>query len=611
MDHIKKPLVVTCDELNQIKGGISQVQATLNATLNKAPTEEQFKLLLALIQNPQDLKGESKSTLDRVQQLISAPQTKVAVRLRQLYDNGQLPLISALLKLDFKSSNVDRYLDDFLKYNPRIAPDSGDISSKSSRSSTSASSSKDLYSYPPPLPPINNQTLLIRITTDKSYRQPSDFLESATTHDFNKSHNAKLAIGGRSIMELVLFEILDELFPNMYEDDLFVIRSKLMSPGILTKLAFGYRLVDHTKYSLSTSVDFDEKLELISKLFLSYIAGLNIEGYTIYEIKIWIRKLYEPMIQDILNDYNPYSNLALVELNLLFKSVGNLYKIPQEKSIIYEIIQVESDPFVAQVLVNGEALGVGTSTISFEEAKRRAASDILNDHERVARIINILFESYHQMSDKEKEKSLGSGSPASVSANLTSPSEQYSSDELTNSVPPSAPLTTKSPINEYPQQKQQQQGPSPLKQMLHSIKIPTNKEAHDINAPQPYGMVPPATFGSSVNSQTQAPTASSIHQIITTAAGGSKPPVLGAEIKYGIDSNARNKLYALLGVHHLMPIYEFHYADSGFQAIVKINDEILGVGYDINKKIAGQKAAMCALTNTQALVALGVDPNSN
>ncbi|EGW32310.1 uncharacterized protein SPAPADRAFT_61388, partial [Spathaspora passalidarum NRRL Y-27907] len=563
MDQIKKPLLVTCDELNQIKGGVSQLQATLNSTVSKAPTEDQFKLLSALVQNPQDIKGESKSTIDRIQQLLATPQTRVAVRLRQLFDSGQLPLIEALLKVDFKSPNADRYLADFLEYNPRLPQ--GDSTKPSTVSSMSASSNSKEYSYPPPLPPIHNQTLLIRITTDKSYRQPSDFLESAITHDFNKSHNAKLAIGGRTIMELVLYEILDEMLPNMYEDDLLVIRSKLISPSILTKLAFGYRLVDHTKYSLSTSVDFDEKLELISKLFLSYIAGLNIEGYSIYEIKTWIRKLYEPMIQDILTDYTPNAGVALIELNLLFKSVQNVYKIPDD-NIKYEIIQIESDPYVAQVLINDEPLGVGTSTISFEEAKTRAASDILNDRERVARIINILFENYEKSSDVESKRLSGSPSPTSAQ------------EESPNSTPP-LPPQSKSPDAAHVQSKQ-----PPLKMLLHTIKTRGKPEQHSVDpsAPQPYGMVPPPFGGAAP--QAQLPAATTPHLTVPTV-GGIAPPTLGLEVKYGIDSNARNKLYALLGVNHIIPIYEFHYADSGFQAIVKVNDNILGVGYDINKKI--------------------------
>ncbi|KAG7664075.1 uncharacterized protein J8A68_002399 [[Candida] subhashii] len=628
---LSKPLLNICDDLHQVKGSVSQLQATFNSIVSKSPTIDEYRQWLTLLNSPNSIlfQRESKSNIERFQQSVLSPQTKVGVRLRQLYDSGNLPLIQSLCKINFKSNNADKFLDHFLAYNPPIDPDN--LIDNNNKGNILGS----YYSYPPALPTINNQPLLLRITTDKSYRQPSDFLESAETHDFNKSHNSKLAIKGKSIMELVLIEVLDEMFPNLYDDDLIVIRHKLMASHILTKFSFGYNLVDHAKYNLSVNIDLDSKLDVIGNIFLSYIAGLSIEGYSMKDIKLWIKKLYEPIIQDTLYQYNPTASISLAELNLLFRSATNFYQIPKEE-INYEIVQIGSDPYVAQVLVNGEPLGIGSSAISFEEAKNRAANDILNDKERIIKIIQMLYQNYETNSNGKQgllENSMQlpippppPGLPGSTQSTNSptppvKPNVASSPERPTQSANPNPPQGF--PTSTYPDispaippppppptvpPPQQQQQASPTINQSRKLSFPTYQppgpmynvppidNSQHAPGPLPYGLAPLATFSQKPHPQPPQPPSEEY-----------TPPTIGSGIKAGVDANSKNELYAKLGPYHLTPLYEYRHLGNEFQANVKVNGIVLGIGYDSNKKIAGQKAAMCALTNHEILKSLGIN----
>ncbi|ABN64509.2 predicted protein, partial [Scheffersomyces stipitis CBS 6054] len=283
-----RSLLEWADDLVTIKGSVSQLQAAVNQITAKAPTPQELAGLLTSLNESHD--PNDKPIIDKLNGFFASPHIKVGVRLRQLYDSKQLPLLSALCKINFKSAKADKYSSYFLEFDPSNSPETV---SDDDDASTSKEKKVDVSSYPPMIPPISNDALLLRVMTDKSYHQPSDILESETrTHDINRTHNEKLSILGRSLLELLLYQILDERFPNMYGEEMFVFRHKLLSPGILTKLAFGYNLVDPYKYNLSSEIDSNRKMEIFGKIFLSYVAGLSMDGYTQSEIKLWIRKLY-------------------------------------------------------------------------------------------------------------------------------------------------------------------------------------------------------------------------------------------------------------------------------------------------------------------------------
>ena len=151
--------------------------------------------------------------------------------------------------------------------------------------------------------------------TDRSYRQPLDFIELAS-NDYNKSHNGRLVLRGRAIMQLCLVEVLEESYPRLLDEDIQFISHKLMAPIILTKFAFGYNLVDHLKYNVSVDADYEEKLQIIGNIFLAYMGGLKTEGYDLSDLKLFVKRLYEPVIADYMNKNDVLSKVALVELDL-------------------------------------------------------------------------------------------------------------------------------------------------------------------------------------------------------------------------------------------------------------------------------------------------------
>jgi dsRNA-specific ribonuclease len=382
-DIDKATLLNLCDELHQVRGNISQLQATLNLVLLKAPNVDEYEELVK-ITNSETVtieNAELNSIYDRAKTYINSSQVKVAVRLKHLYNQGYLPLLLALAKINFKSLNNDKFVGYFLDYTPTLGGDVPD----SLRDAVSPTKIKVDSSYPPTLPPISNP-LLIQVLTDKSYRQPSDFIELSKYNDFSKSHNGKLYIKGKHLMELILTKIIDEKYANIDEDDMIYILSRYLDPLILTKFAFGYNLIDPFRYNLSNEISVEKKLNLFKKLFLAYVGGLDSEGYSTQEISIWIKKLYLP----ILTDLEPPSlyNESIKQLQFFLKSFERI----EEMAISFD--QIDMDPFVAQLSINGEIMSVGTDSTSYDVAKSKAAYNLLNNETYKEKLLSILYKQY-------------------------------------------------------------------------------------------------------------------------------------------------------------------------------------------------------------------------
>ncbi|KAI5968632.1 hypothetical protein CANMA_002067 [Candida margitis] len=392
MSEEHKPLITVVEDLTSIKANVPQLQATFSNLIQKTPTRDQYEYLSNLASS--DAPGEATSTVEKMHTLVQTPQAQVSVRLRELYDMRKLPLLTAMSKIVFKSALVDqeRELGAFLDIMPTEEEDT--VSKNELIDPDVPKLSIDYFSYPPTLPGIGDKLLLIRIATDKSYRQPSDFIES-TAEKYTNSHNAKLALRGRATMELILLGLLDEKFSNLYEKDLLTMRDRLMSLEVLAKFAFGYNLVDVMKYNLSVDADDETKMEVCANVFLAYIAGLQMVGYYLKDIKTWLKKLYQPLISDISASSIPLAKVAVIEFESLLKSITNVNRYPPN-IVNYEIRQVNTDPFVAQVIVGDdrEVVGVGVSSTSFNDARDRAALDIMDDQEKVVRIFTIIKHQY-------------------------------------------------------------------------------------------------------------------------------------------------------------------------------------------------------------------------
>ena len=592
-----RSLLEWADDLVTIKGSVSQLQAAVNQITAKAPTPQELAGLLTSLNESHD--PNDKPIIDKLNGFFASPHIKVGVRLRQLYDSKQLPLLSALCKINFKSAKADKYSSYFLEFDPSNSPETV---SDDDDASTSKEKKVDVSSYPPMIPPISNDALLLRVMTDKSYHQPSDILELETrTHDINRTHNEKLSILGRSLLELLLYQILDERFPNMYGEEMFVFRHKLLSPGILTKLAFGYNLVDPYKYNLSSEIDLNRKMEIFGKIFLSYVAGLSMDGYTQSEIKLWIRKLYDPILKELDRAINAGAgaNASLAELNFLFKKITNLYELPVQQATL-EFKQLQSDPYVAQAMVNDEIIGIGTSSNSFEEAKERAAFDIVNDDVKLKKITATLIKEYQRNRESTSSDNLlpYPAKPPSI-PNIPVPrivaSPPINNHSAQFGIQHDFGLYQAPPQQLYQQLLQPQQQRPIQQQHLQNVKYTQQYPQQFQQQPQMPNMV-----GSPYNAL-QTPFGQSAYSRIN--ARDNVPTNLDNS------NNAKNNLYAILGKVHLEPDYVYYKTNNDFQAtvIVKNTNTVLGVGYDINRKVAAQKAAIAALQNRSKLQELGIN----
>ena len=568
-------LFTWCDDLHQVKGNVSQIQATLSQILSKAPTVEEYREMTNHLDGGSFMQ-DSKQVVDRIKSLITSSQVKVAVRMRQLFDHGQLPLLLALSKINFKSQNADKFVGHLLDYVPPI--NLADSIPSALRNGEEFGEAKliDLYSYPPQLPPISDDILMIRIFTDKSYRQPSDFLELQENRDYNRSHNSKLSIRGRSILELVMFELLDDSFPAMFDDEIFVLRHRLLSSTILAKLAMGYNLVDACKYNISQSISVEEKMEIFAKIFLSYVAGLSINGYKMDEIKQWINHLYGPIIKELKqeseNEENyPVTKSSLTELQFLFQQVTNIYQL-QPDQVKLEFEEMESEMFAVQIKIKNEVLGVGTSSVSIVDAKERAARDIMGDPQKLNSIALIILKNYRPATKEDNTLDSGSITPQAT--------PQMSTQEILNIPIPGPPQPSLPPVPQSTSKPTRYVAPyteNPSGSVGYIRPLPYSAPSVGQPQPLPYNQIAPY---------------------------GVKPY---EQRSNGIDTNSKNTLYALLGQNHLAPVYKVQRSGNNFQSTVMVNETVLGVGYDTNKKIASQRAAQSALSNKTVLRTLGVD----
>lgn len=448
-------LLKWCDDLHQVRGNVSQLQATLNQILGKAPTGTQYRELLRTYdtntQNPSPI-------LEKLRASLHSPQVKVAVRLKSLYDKGFLPFLLLLTKINFKSSKADRFVGYLLDYNPPK-----NDKTFVDKETKAVSSSADSALYPPTLPPLDNLLLLKLVLTDKSLRQPSDFLElefSDGKHDFNNNHNRKLAMQGLNRLNLCLVEILDETFPNAHEDDIEHLRYRLTTTHVLAKLGFCYNFADSVLHQISKDASTDAKLTIFRNVFLAYIGAMAKVSYSFEETKMWVGKLYQPIIsrlQDECKDQQRFKSpgvIAFAELLFLVARVNNYFEEPTKK-IRYEFEVLEVDPYVCQLHVGELDLGIGRGS-TLPAAKQNAAYETFNSKELRTQLITHIIDNYRVPETLEDKNA----APKEKAAESMSDDDAYSPDiddydpedrkEVGSSVPPPPPppLAPKPPSNQ-------------------------------------------------------------------------------------------------------------------------------------------------------------------
>lgn len=578
----QKDLLAWCDDLHQVKGNMLQLQATLNQILAKSPLISQFRDLIEQLETP----NLDRQLLEKARNFLGSPQIKVAVRLKALFDKGLLPALLTLSKINFKSAKADRFVGYFLDHNP--PKDAANLLPAAIKKGVPALDNMTALfkNYPPMLPPLSSSGLLRVVLTDKSYRSPSDYLESEVEGTFSRSHNRRLALKGRAMLELVLLDVLESTFPDIHEDDLVYMKNRLVSSHILTKLAFSYNLVDTLYHDVSQAASISDKMSIFSTVFAAYIGGLSKDGYSVDEIRLWISKLYGPIVSKMYMFYTESGSLkdvhrfAFAELNFLLLRVSNVYDIPTKK-IKLEFVELDEDPFaVKAVLGDSLVLGLGTSTVNFEHAKYKAAYEAISSKAKIKTIVSYVlkhFKTPENLQEMVQEEDSYSPKEAPYVHVLPESAENPGVDtvEGTKFLPP-RPETSKQenevPIPEKPDLK-----------IFEAIKPPPTGPRQRaplpytplLRGPLPYGALPPN-------------------------------PNLATPNVPAVDHAAKNNLYALLGSHHLNPIYKTQKVGNDFETSISVNEIVLGVAHDSNKKIASQKAALNALANKTALQQLGV-----
>lgn len=492
-----------CDDLHQVKGNISQLQATLNHVLAKAPTASQYKQLMATTDNGSSETPSNQQVLDKLRTSLNSPQIKVAVRLRSLYEKGFLPFWLALARINFKSPRADRFVGYLLDYQP-LKKDVNSIVQENDNTKK-IGLQDDLAPFPPSLPPLADSLLHRLVLTDKSLRQPLDYLELQTKtghHDFNNNHNRKLAILGGKLLDLALVDVLDEEFPKAHENDIDYLRYRLTNSHILARLAYCYNLTEAVFHNVSVELATLDKLVIFKNVFLAYVGAMSKSEYSYAEIKFWVKKLYMPLItrlhEDLTSDeklQNPYE-IAHSEFRFLIDRVNGYLDQPKKK-IKYEFnFSLEECPYVCRLVVGPLELGIGTGRC-YTAAKKMAVFATFEDAELRTQLLEFLIESYapekpkqesgdEQVALQQQQRDLSNGD---AQKEPESEDEAYSPEVNGDDYEPAtAPTVTSAPevnISAIPT------GPAAAPSATATQATATPAPAHQARMPLPYGALPP------------------------------------------------------------------------------------------------------------------------
>lgn len=402
-----------CDDMHQVKGNVSQLQATLNQILAKAPTVSEYKDLIRTYVDSTSTTTTSSSSLHLQEKLkisLNSPQLKVAIRLKNLFDKGRLPFLLGMSRINFKSPKSDRFVGYLLDYCPPKQDDIPNITVEDADQIKSGKSG-DEYLYPPLLPPIEDDQLMHLVFTDKSLRHPLEYLKLRKSNGsvtFNNSHNRKLVLKGKYTLDSILIDILDDQLPDADENDIEYIRYHLTSSSILAKIAYVYNFPEALVHQISEEASVASKLAIFKNIFLAYIGALTRESYTETQISNWIKALFDPIIKCFVSEAALAGHLkakeALVwaEFRFLMGRLNN-YFLHSIKKIAYDFITVEEDPYVCQLKVDNLLLATGGG-VTLMDAKKQAVFQTMTTTPFSELLLNYVAEHMGLELNKRKNK---------------------------------------------------------------------------------------------------------------------------------------------------------------------------------------------------------------
>lgn len=501
-------LVTWSDDLFVVRGMVSQFQASFNLVVSKAPSQAQYKRLMKLY-GGEGLSLPTQSIEDnhlaeKLRTLLTAPQIKVAVHLKRLFQQGHLPFLLLLAKINLKQQKSDQFLNFFLDMVPpkngQIARDLNalehdakedplplpvDLAPNVSDTQTPGFSGD----WPPTLPHIDDVLLLKLALTDKLARQPLDYLESSFPggcFDYNNNHNRKLALRGAAALDLQLFDVLDARFPKMHEDDLVYLRTRLTSTAVVAKIAFAYGLPEKAVHGAGEDLADAAKVSIFANLFRAYVGGLVVSGHGRGELATWLLRLYQPFLerveQDEFRNLTDAAAVAHAELAFMLRRVSP-FASDGPGRLAFSYNELETDPFVEQLVIGEETFGIGTAPTA-AEAKRRAAYETIHNAELKQKLADYVRKHF---AGKPEQKAV----PAAPEADIADENYEPLVPELDSptSTEPAAPVAAPAPPI-LPKGPAGANGGLPIGPTGYQRPEPPRSLAAVARMPLPYGALP-------------------------------------------------------------------------------------------------------------------------
>lgn len=502
------------DDLFVVRGMVSQFQASFNLVVSKAPSQAQYKRLMKLYGGEglalHTLSSEDTHLAEKLRTLLTAPQIKVAVHLKRLFQQGHLPFLLLLAKINLKQQKSDQFLNFFLDMVP---PKNGlvarelnalehdakvdplplpvDLAPHASDTNTPGFSGD----WPPVLPHIDDALLLRLALTDKLARQPLDYLESSFPggcFDYNNNHNRKLALRGAAALDLQLLDVLDARFPKMHEDDLVYLRTRLTSTAVVAKIAFAYGLPEKAVHGAGVDLPDAAKVPIFANLFRAYVGGLVVSGHGRGELAAWLLRLYQPLLerveQDEFQNLTDAAAVAHAELAFMLRRVSP-FGSDGPGRLLFSYNELETDPFVEQLVIGDEIFGIGTAPTA-AEAKRRAAYETIHNAELKQKLATYVSKHF---AGKPEQKEAPVATEEDVSDENYEPlvpelESDTRSPAGTEPVPP--PAATPAPPT-IPKGPAGANGSLPIGPTGYQRPEPPRSQAPVARMPLPYGALPP------------------------------------------------------------------------------------------------------------------------
>lgn len=208
--------------------------------------------------------------------------------------------------------------------------------------------------------------LLQQALTHKSY-----YFESKST---SKGHNEKLEFLGDAVLDLVLSELLMEMFPVDGEGNLSKKRASLVNETVLSKLAKTMGLDKDLRLGKGEiQTGGDQKPRLLASVFEALVGAMFLDsGFE--PARVFLREQFSPLIQDM----NPMDDFSHDYKTKLQEEVQGMLKEAPSYTLMAETGPAHDRTFEVEVKIKNRtvAKAVGKSKKTAEQEAARLALNI-------------------------------------------------------------------------------------------------------------------------------------------------------------------------------------------------------------------------------------------